>query len=86
MSRFHEGTLKSKNSNHFKNIKTRLKNDPFDHSSINHIFYFTSKYLKQTFDKESNEIRSIKYGPGMMYLSDTVQYFAFKYLKRTFGK
>ena len=38
--------LLEKHSNHFKNIKTSLKNDPFDKSTKNNILYFVSKYLK----------------------------------------
>ena len=67
MSRFHEDTMKSeklkifvelenrsllgKHSNHFKNVKTSLKNNPFDKASMNNILYFASKYLKRTLEK-----------------------------------
>ena len=65
-------SLLGKYSNQLKNIKTSLKNDLFDKSSMNNILHFTSKYLKPS-KKKSNEIRSIKCGPGIKYLLNTVQ-------------
>ena len=55
--------LSGKHSNHLKNIKTSLKNDSFDISSVNNILYFASKYLKQTFEKIN-----MKSGPSNMVL------------------
>lgn len=34
---------------------------------MSNILYFASKYLKETFEKKSGEIESIKYDPGMKY-------------------
>ena len=34
---------------------------------------FGSKYLKWTLEKKSHEIGFIKYGPGVKYLTNTVQ-------------
>ena len=66
---FHDCLL-GKHSNHFKNIKTNLKKDPFDISSVNDILYFASKCLKRTL--EENNMKSgtsnmvlvfLKHGP-----------------------
>ena len=76
-----------KHSNHFKNIKTTLTNDPFDKAYMNNTLYFTSKYLKWSFEKKSYEIGFIKHGPALKFLLSTVQHvldFTSTYLKRTF--
>ena len=51
---------------------------------MGNILYSSSKYLKRTITKMSHEIGSIKYGPGMKYLLNTVQqvqHFASTYLE-----
>ena len=40
--------LLGKHLNHFKNIKTSLKNDPFDRASMNIVLYFGPEYFKLT--------------------------------------
>ena len=52
-----------KGSNHFNNVKTSLKNDPFHKSFMNNIRYFVTKYLKQTFQKSY-----MKSGPSNLVL------------------
>ena len=78
-----------KHTKQFKNIKTSLKSDPFDKSSMINILYVASKCLKRTFENKSHEVRSVKFGPDMYYLSNTVQwlwYFVSKFLLWTFRK
>lgn len=65
--------LLGKHSNHFKNVKTSLKNDHLDKVFINNILYFAGKYLKTDLLKKPDEIGSIHYGPGIKYLLNTVQ-------------
>ena len=54
-----------KHTKQFKNIKTSLKSDPFDKSSMNNILYVVSKCLKRTFENKSHEVGSVKFGPDM---------------------
>ena len=56
-------SLLKKHSNHFKNIKTSLKNDLFHICFMNNALYFASKCLKSTFEKSH-----IKSGPSIMAL------------------
>ena len=51
--------------------------------------YFAPKYLKETFEEKSYDIRPIKSDPGMKYLVNMIQqieYFACKSLKQTSRK
>ena len=50
--------------------------------TANYIQYFAPENLRQTFEKKSYEVGSVKDGPGVKYLSNMVQqvhYFASKY-------
>ena len=82
---FHDCLL-GKHSNHFKNIKTSLKKDPFDISSVNDILYFTSKCLKQTL--EENNMKSGTSSMVLVFLKhgQYVQYFASTHFKRSLKK
>ena len=60
-------SLLEKYPNHFKNIKTSLRNNLFDKAFMNNILYFASKYFKRTFEKTAHEIGSIKHGLDITY-------------------
>ena len=43
--------LLGKHSNQYINIKLSFKSDPFNKPPMNNVLYFSSKYLKRTFEK-----------------------------------